>query len=48
MMMGVYYFLRNVLFNIDIVSVKECESELSNLSFVDCLKMLLEVEENFY
>lgn len=45
---GVHQPLRNVSFNIEIVSAKECESELSNLSSADRLEMSSEVEENFY
>lgn len=45
---GIHQPLRNVSFNIEIVSAKECESELSNLSSADRLEMSSEVEENFY
>lgn len=45
---GVHQPLRNVSFNIEIVSAKECESELSNLSSANRLEMSSEVEENFY
>lgn len=45
---GAHYHLRNVSFNIEIVSAKECDGELTNLSSADRLKMSSEVEENFY
>ena len=45
---GAHHPLGNISFGIEIVSTKECESELSNLTSADCSKMSLAAQENFY